>query len=55
MIVFDENIESYWINLIKGRGIEYISVREHYQGISDNAIIDFVNPYGMFPSTSSGN
>lgn len=40
MIIFDENIEEYWIQLIKSRGYEYFSIRESCFGISDTEVIE---------------
>ncbi len=40
MIVFDENVEEYWIQLIKTKGYEYLSIREKYQGVSDYKVIE---------------
>lgn len=40
MIIFDENIEEYWIKLIKTRGYEYFSIRENCSGISDKEVIE---------------
>lgn len=40
MIIFDENVESYWIQLIKSKGIEYFSIRENCYGISDKEVIE---------------
>lgn len=40
MIVFDENIEQYWIDLIANKGYDFISIRTQYQGISDNEVIN---------------
>ncbi|MBC7884890.1 MAG: DUF5615 family PIN-like protein [Saprospiraceae bacterium] len=39
MILYDENIEEYWINLSKKSGIDYISIRESNFGISDEEVI----------------
>jgi len=39
MIIFDENVEEYWIRLIKSKGYEYYSIRENHSGISDNEVI----------------
>jgi predicted nuclease of predicted toxin-antitoxin system len=45
MIIFDENVEEYWIQLIKGKGYEYFSIRENCHGISDNEVIDIVRKH----------
>jgi predicted nuclease of predicted toxin-antitoxin system len=39
LILFDENIEEYWIQLSKKSGIDYISIRENAFGISDEEVI----------------
>ncbi|MDB5280959.1 MAG: hypothetical protein JWO06_34 [Bacteroidota bacterium] len=40
MIIFDENVEVYWIELIKNRGYETFSVTEHSPGISDKEVLE---------------
>jgi predicted nuclease of predicted toxin-antitoxin system len=40
MIIFDENIEVHWIQLIKNDGLEYFSIRESCFGISDREVIE---------------
>ncbi len=42
MIIFDENIEEYWIQLFKNKGYEYFSIRENCAGISDKEVIEIV-------------
>jgi predicted nuclease of predicted toxin-antitoxin system len=39
MIIFDENVEEYWIRLAKSQGYEYFSIRENCSGASDNEVI----------------
>jgi hypothetical protein len=39
MIVFDENIEEYWINLIQSKGYNYFSIRKEKAGITDYEVI----------------
>ena len=39
MIIFDENVEQFWIDLIRSKGFDYLSIREHHQGISDLQVI----------------
>ncbi|MFZ1748713.1 MAG: DUF5615 family PIN-like protein [Saprospiraceae bacterium] len=39
MILFDENIEEYWIQLSKKLKIDYISIRDSKFGISDEEVI----------------
>ena len=38
MIIADENLEQYWINLLRQEGFEVYSIREKHQGISDNEV-----------------
>ncbi len=45
MIIFDENVEQYWISLVRSKGLVCISIREDYQGISDIQVIDIVRQY----------
>jgi len=45
MIIFDENVEQYWIRLIKNLGIEFISIRENHQGITDLEVIEIVKKF----------
>jgi len=45
MIVLDENIETYWIELIKNKGYEYYSIRENCAGISDKEVVEIVRKY----------
>ncbi len=40
MIIFDENIEVHWIQLIKETQWEYFSIRENCRGISDKEVIE---------------
>lgn len=40
MIIFDENIEYHWIQLIKHTSWDYFSVRENCPGISDKEVIE---------------
>jgi predicted nuclease of predicted toxin-antitoxin system len=42
MIIIDENIEEYWIQLIKSKGYDYYSIRENCPGISDLEVIEIV-------------
>lgn len=39
MIVADENIEQYWIDLLRKTGYAVLSVRETAPGISDQAVV----------------
>jgi predicted nuclease of predicted toxin-antitoxin system len=45
MIIFDENVEEYWIQLVKSKGYEYFSIREHFHGISDTEVIELVRKH----------
>ena len=45
MIIFDENVEQFWIDLIRSKGFDYLSIREHHQGISDLQVIEIVKQY----------
>ena len=42
MIIADENIEQYWISLLRRSGYEVISIRETSPGISDVDVIEIV-------------
>jgi predicted nuclease of predicted toxin-antitoxin system len=42
MIILDENVEQFWIDLIRNEGFEYISIREQFQGITDLEVIEIV-------------
>jgi predicted nuclease of predicted toxin-antitoxin system len=42
MIIFDENIEEYWIQMIREKGYEYFSILENCPGISDRQVIEIV-------------
>jgi predicted nuclease of predicted toxin-antitoxin system len=42
MIIVDENVEQYWINLLQAHGYSVFSIRQNHPGISDIAIIDIV-------------
>jgi predicted nuclease of predicted toxin-antitoxin system len=45
MIIFDENVEEYWIQLAQSKGYEYLSIRENYSGISDIEFIEIARKY----------
>jgi predicted nuclease of predicted toxin-antitoxin system len=45
MIIFDENVEDYWIRLVKSKGYKYFSIRENCPGISDNEVINIALKY----------
>jgi predicted nuclease of predicted toxin-antitoxin system len=40
MIVFDENVEEHWIQLIKTGGYDYYSIRENCPGVEDIKVIE---------------
>jgi predicted nuclease of predicted toxin-antitoxin system len=42
MIIADENVEQYWIDLFQEHGYPVFSIRQNHPGISDTAIIDIV-------------
>ena len=42
MIIFDENVEEYWIQLIKNKGYDYFSIRDNSFGITDSEVIEIV-------------
>jgi predicted nuclease of predicted toxin-antitoxin system len=42
MIIFDENIERYWINLNQSFGYPSISIAEMFPGITDRQIVEIV-------------
>ncbi len=45
MILFDENIEEYWIQLAIKSGIKYISIRDRAFGIPDEEVIKLAFEY----------
>jgi predicted nuclease of predicted toxin-antitoxin system len=45
MIIFDENIERYWINLIQGLGFPSIVIAEMFPGISDRQVVEIVKSH----------
>jgi predicted nuclease of predicted toxin-antitoxin system len=45
MIIFDENVEEYWIKLIMNQGYEYISIRHSFSGITDTEVINIVKEH----------
>lgn len=40
MIIFDENIEEFWINVARQHSINFISIRESFSGISDIEVVE---------------
>jgi predicted nuclease of predicted toxin-antitoxin system len=45
MIIIDENVETYWIQLLKNADYEYFSIRENCPGISDSDVIDIARKH----------
>ena len=45
MIVFDENVENYWIQLIKNKGYQYISIRDNNAGITYKEVVEIVKKH----------
>ena len=45
MIIFDENVEDYWIQLIQSKGYQTLSIRENFPGISDKEVIEIVKQH----------
>ncbi|MBA3649234.1 MAG: DUF5615 family PIN-like protein [Chitinophagales bacterium] len=42
MIIADENLEQYWIELLRDKRFEVFSIRDEKPGISDREIAEFV-------------
>ena len=40
MIIFDENVEVYWVELIRSKGYETLSIKESLLGISDREVLE---------------
>ncbi len=45
MVIFDENIEEFWIKLAKEISLEFISIRDSYSGISDIEVIELASKF----------
>jgi predicted nuclease of predicted toxin-antitoxin system len=45
MIIFDENIEEFWINLAKENLINFISIRDSYSGLTDIEVIELASKF----------
>lgn len=45
MIIFDENVERYWISLIKNLGYPSISIAEVFPGITDKQVVEIVKSH----------
>lgn len=42
MIIADENLEQYWIELLEAQGYVVYSIRKNQPGLADTGIIEFV-------------
>ena len=42
MIIADENVEKYLIDLLKNKGFEVLSIKEKYAGIKDLEIVNLI-------------
>jgi predicted nuclease of predicted toxin-antitoxin system len=40
VIIIDENVETYWIELIRSKGYEILSIKESNSGISDKEVLE---------------
>jgi predicted nuclease of predicted toxin-antitoxin system len=40
MIIIDENVEDYWINLLLDKGFEVLSIRKDYPQLPDRGVIE---------------
>nr|NQU93727.1 DUF5615 family PIN-like protein [Bacteroidota bacterium] len=45
MIIIDENVEFYWIHLLRSLGYEILSIAESFPGISDKKVIKLAKRY----------
>lgn len=45
MIILDENVEQFWIDVIRSKHFECLSIREDYQGITDIQVIEIVKQH----------
>jgi len=45
MIILDENVEAYWIQLVKKNGHDYLSIGESHSGISDQEVVEIAKKY----------
>lgn len=43
MIVFDENVGQYWINLFQSKNYTCLSIRDKFGGIADKEIIKMIS------------
>ncbi len=42
MIIADENLEKFWVELLRGKGYEVLWIAEEFRGVSDRFIVDLV-------------
>jgi predicted nuclease of predicted toxin-antitoxin system len=42
MIVCDENLAQYWLNLFRKKGFDILSIRDNFSGIPDEEVIQKV-------------
>ncbi len=45
MIVLDENVEYYWVQLLRKSGYETLYIADEYPGISDLQVVKIVKHY----------
>ena len=45
MIIFDENVEAYWIKLLSEKGYRFVSIRIDFPGISDLQVVEIVRSH----------
>lgn len=45
MIIFDENVDQFFIKQLKKKNYDFISIRELHPGISDNEVIEITKSY----------
>jgi predicted nuclease of predicted toxin-antitoxin system len=45
MIIFDENVEQHWIDVIAAQGHSCFVIRDKCPGISDNEVMEIVRSY----------
>jgi predicted nuclease of predicted toxin-antitoxin system len=46
MIFFDENVETFWLELVKGKGYKIFSIKENHPGISDKEVLEIAKSLG---------
>jgi len=42
MIIAVENLEKFWVELLRGKGYEVLWIAEELRGVSDRFIVDLV-------------